>query len=209
MILLLPALIVVYFLLCLVLPPKIGKKAVVSYAKIGMDGDTSGAGERILWTDDNEQALNWRLHLIASARESIIMTAFYFYADESGKDLISALLQAADRGVQIRILIDALNGGFFITRDACFQCLLSHPKVEFRLYNPLNRCFFWRINFRMHDKYLIADDKCYLLSGRNLTDSFLGTYRERFNVDRDVLVYEENPGAYSSLTQVRNYFEVI
>ena len=36
----------------------------------------------------------------------------------------------------------------------------------------------------MHDKYVIVDDKMYLLGGRNSNDIFLGDYTTDINVDQ-------------------------
>jgi len=40
---------------------------------------------------------------------------------------------------------------------------------------------------RMHDKYLIADGKTYILGGRNTYNYFLGEFPGHKNYDRDVL----------------------
>ena len=40
----------------------------------------------------------------------------------------------------------------------------------------------------MHDKYLIADGKTYVLGGRNTYNYFLGDFPGHKNYDRDVLV---------------------
>ena len=61
----------------------------------------------------------------------------------------------------------------------------------------------------MHDKYLIADDFAYILGGRNTDNRFLGNYQEHYNVDRDILVYETEPGAGQSYQQLMNYFEAV
>ncbi len=87
--------------------------------------------------------------------------------------------------------------------------LSSHENVEIRLYNPINLLTPWKINYRMHDKYLIADDFAYILGGRNTDNRFLGNYQEHYNVDRDILVYETEPGAGQSYQQLMNYFEAV
>lgn len=53
-----------------------------------------------------------------------------------------------------------------------FRELTSHPNVEVRFYNNINLLTPWRANYRMHDKYLIADDFAYMLGGRNTGDLF-------------------------------------
>ena len=41
------------------------------------------------------------------------------------------------------------------------------------------------------------------------TNRFLGNYQEHYNVDRDILVYETEPGAGQSYQQLMNYFEAV
>ena len=67
----------------------------------------SGERAKILFT--NEEALKERLSLIANARERIVLSTFDFKADNSGKWMLSALYDAAERGVQVEVLIDGFS----------------------------------------------------------------------------------------------------
>ncbi len=89
--------------------------------------------------------------------------------------------------------------------SAAFQALLSCETAEARFYNPLS-VRLWQISYRMHDKYLIADDTAYILGGRNTKDLSLAADG---NLDRDVLVYEGGADEPSTLAQLRQYFEEI
>ena len=60
--------------------------------------------DRACIIEDNEEALELRLRMIAQARERIVLSTFEFRADESGKDILSALMAAAKRGVEVKIL---------------------------------------------------------------------------------------------------------
>lgn len=60
---------------------------------------------------------------------------------------------------------------------------------------------------RMHDKYLVADRKTYMLGGRNTYDYFLGDFPGHKNYDRDVFVHCENPTSESSVEELLRYFE--
>ena len=74
-------------------------------------------------------------------------------------------------------------------RQELFYALSSHPNVEIRIYNPLNLLTPWKLMGRMHDKYVIVDEKAYLLGGRNTFDYFIGNYTdENVSYDREVLV---------------------
>lgn len=166
--------------------------------------------ERVLCIDDNTEALLWRLRVIGTARSELVLSTFEFRDDNSGRDIMCALFQAAERGVHIRIFIDGLNGKIKLAKSDCFHALTSHPNVEVKLYAPINLLKPWNITFCMHDKYLIADQSVYILGGRNVYDYFLGNYPGRKNIDRDLLVYETDQMCKdSSLVQLQNYFESI
>ena len=59
--------------------------------------------------DDNLESLLWRLRMINNAKHRIFMSTFIMKADNSGKDIIAALVKAAERGVEEYILIDAVG----------------------------------------------------------------------------------------------------
>ena len=199
-----------YLLLGGLVPPLFHKEIPEFTGGLGLGTESNEAAlERVRCIDDNEEALIWRLKLIESAQEEIILSTFDLREDNSGRDMMACLLQAADRGVKVKIFVDGINGMLQLWDSDCFNVLAAHPNVEAKLYNPVNLLLPWRLNYRMHDKYLIADDTAYLLGGRNTNDLFLGNYRESYNIDRDILVYEEEGAASGSLAQLREYFESI
>lgn len=169
----------------------------------------STSNERIMCIDDNEDALLWRLRMIENAEELIVLATFDLRADESGTDIMSALYIAAERGVNVKILVDGIYKPIFLNKSDTFHALCAHENVEARFYNPLNLKNIYKVNYRMHDKYLIIDDKMYMLGGRNTNDIFLGNYQKGINIDRDILVYETEPGEGESLQQLNAYFEQI
>lgn len=196
----------VYMAVCLILPPLFHPAAGDPESGRVLQ---SGAQERVRSIDDNLEALLWRLRLIEEAQEELILCTFDFRDDNSGRDMMAALFHAADRGVKVRIMVDGINGGLYLNRSKNFQELAAHENVQAKLYNPVSLRTPWRINYRMHDKYLIADDFAYILGGRNTDDLFLGNYVDSYNEDRDLLVYETEPGEGRSFLQLRDYFEQI
>ena len=137
--------------------------------------------ERAVIIEKNSQALLERVRLIQNAKDEIILSTFAFKSDESGKLILGALHDAADRGVH----------------------------VEIKLYNKANPLKPWKTMGRMHDKYLIADGKIYILGGRNTYNYFLGDFPGHKNFDRDVLVVCDEPQKDNSVNQLWNYFETI
>lgn len=166
-------------------------------------------GERVACMDSNADAMVWRLRLIRSARERLILSTFDLRPDETGLDILAALQEAADRGIRIQILVDGICDAMYLRGDAQFQSLCAMPNVEAKSYNPINLLKPWMLNYRMHDKYLIADDHVYLLGGRNTYDLFLREDLDRYNIDRDVLVYTPEPEKAGSLDALMAYFDEI
>ena len=195
-----------------VLLPLFCKKPDKEYAenlrKTEFTAETTGT-EKICCIDDNEEALLWRLRMIGTARESIVLSTFDLRADENGTKLLAALNCAASRGVKIQLLIDGIYQQLFLAGSSDFQALASYDNVEVGVYNPVTPANLFKVNYRMHDKYLIVDEKMYLLGGRNSNDIFLGDQTKGINVDRDILVYDTSGGQGESLQQMEDYFHKI
>lgn len=170
--------------------------------------DTSDR-ERIRCIDDNEEALLWRLRMIGKAKGSIVLSTFDLRADDSGTDLLAALNNAAEKGVEVKLLIDGIYQQLFLNKSKEFQALAARENVEVGVYNPVSPVGLFKFNYRMHDKYLIADNEMYLLGGRNSNDIFLGDKTTGINVDRDILVYDTTKGKGESLQELEAYFQQI
>ena len=159
--------------------------------------------------EDNAQALLERIRLIEGAKERIILSTFDFHSDDSGKIIIGALLDAADRDVQVFVLVDGFDYWLQMEWNPYFYALSSHENVTLKVYNRANPLIPWRSMGRLHDKYLIADDSAYLLGGRNVYDYFLGDTKGHRNYDRDVLVRCDRNGTNSSLSRLEAYFDTM
>jgi putative cardiolipin synthase len=153
--------------------------------------------------DRNEDALRWRLALIDAARYSLDLQYYLWYGDATGKVMTKHVLDAADRGVRVRIIVDDINtmisdAATVMQRDSRAALLDAHPNIELRLYNAWrNRAIadrvgealseMERLNQRMHNKALIVDNRAAIVGGRNLGDDYMGLH-EAFNFhDLDVL----------------------
>ena len=137
-------------------------------------------------------AFTLRLGLIKHAQISIDAKYYVWQTDLTGLLLLSAIREAADRGVKVRMLLDD-NG--MADLDAIIHELNQHEMIDIRLYNPfvfrtfkvINLLFdFFRLNRRMHNKALIVDGVLGLSGGRNIGDEYFGFEEDDF-VDLDVL----------------------
>jgi len=170
-------------------------------SEIRAEYGSEASGFRLL--DRNEDGLRWRLALIDSASHSIDVQYYLWYGDTAGRILAKRLLDAADRGVRVRMLLDDLNtlisdAATVVLRDDVVARIDAHPNVELRLFNPWSSRElagrvgeatgdFQRINQRMHNKAMIVDNRAAILGGRNIGDEYMGL-NALFNFhDLDVL----------------------
>ena len=171
--------------------------------------NSMAAGARVRCIDDNQEALLWRLRLIDTARESVVLSTYDFTDGEIGKDIMAALLAASDRGVEVRILVDGMNGALHLRGSSAFRALIARENVEAKFYNPINLLTPWKSNYHLHDKYLIADELAFLVGGRNVDEPSLGSGAGRKNADRDVLVWFADDAEPTLLTQLRGYSDSV
>jgi putative cardiolipin synthase len=154
---------------------------------------------RVLLLEGGQDALLARIHLIRAARESIAVQTFIFTEDDTGYVILNELLQAARRGVDVRVLLDQLYSPADVQLLA--RLAQAHRNFELRLYNPTFGeahtdpvqfvagivCCFFRFNQRMHNKLLLVDDAVGITGGRNYQNRYFD-WDPAFNYrDRDVL----------------------
>ncbi len=119
------------------------------------------------------------LHGLTVAAERTLDVQYYLWEnDGSGRRLLAALLDAADRGVQVRLLLDDIGAP---SSDPELARLDAYPNVEVRLYNPFPRRFGLvlgvlfqsrRVSRRMHNKAFVADRTAAVVGGRNVGDRY-------------------------------------
>ncbi len=150
--------------------------------------------------NDSEAAMVARINLIRAARNSIDIQTYIWDQDDAGQLVLNELLQAARRGVKVRILADQLFS--FGNPDLLDRLATAHANLEIRLYNPTFHesqtsaieftagivCCFMKFNQRMHNKLLLVDDTIGITGGRNYQDRYFDWDDDFDYVDRDVMV---------------------
>lgn len=155
----------------------------------------------------SEPALVARLSLIRAARHTIDVQTYIWDQDDAGKLVLDELVQAARRGVRVRILADQLSSfGDLALLDRLAR---ASPNLQVRLYNPTFHeastsplewaagiaCCFFKFNQRMHNKVLVVDATAGITGGRNYQDRYFDWDDDFDYVDRDVLVGGPAAGA--------------
>lgn len=79
--------------------------------------------DRATVIEDNKDALNERIRLMEQAKERIFMSTFDFCSDDSGMDMLSVLLEAANRGIDVKIFVDGFNSWINMEGNPYFYAL--------------------------------------------------------------------------------------
>ncbi|WP_241972456.1 phospholipase D family protein [Aliidiomarina haloalkalitolerans] len=142
---------------------------------------------------DALEAFAARLLLVENAEKTLDVQYYIWRNDDTGRLLLSALHEAAERGVRVRLLLDDLNSG---PLEGILTHLHAHPNIEVRMFNPFparrSRVLgfitdFNRANRRMHNKSFTADNQVTIIGGRNIGDSYFGAGEGFLFTDLDVL----------------------
>jgi cardiolipin synthase len=123
------------------------------------------AGHRLTLYPSGADRLQALLRMIAEARESLRIVFYIFARDTSGTRVRDALVEAARRGVAVKIMVD----GFGAEADAAFFAPLTEAGGRFWCFLPkLTR----RYLIRNHQKIVLADERAAMIGGFNVEDSY-------------------------------------
>jgi len=138
-------------------------------------------------------AFTARIALIDRAEKSLDLQYYIWHPDTTGILMGEHVLLAADRGVRVRLLLDDLDTA---GKGRALMLMDSHPNIEVRLYNPFlyrsARAMDFvtdlkRVNRRMHNKSLTADNVATIVGGRNIGNEYFGAVSHAEFSDLDVL----------------------
>lgn len=147
--------------------------------------------------DSNLDAFLARVQLAQAAERTLDVQSYIIWGDQTGRLLAGRLLEAADRGVRVRILVDDVNVTW---KDSWITRLDAHPNVEVRVFNPfLGTRKSWllvlwdvleagRLVRRMHNKLFAVDNAVAIIGGRNIGDEYFAARADVNFEDLDVLV---------------------
>src|SRR5579883_1262338 len=153
------------------------------------------SGIRLL--SSGESAFDSLIALADHAERTLDVQYYIIRQDDSARSILQHLRAAADRGVRVRVLVDDLNTA---GEDRRFMHLEEHANIDVRLFNPFpgGRSATWtrilnslsdipRINHRMHNKLMVADNALAITGGRNIGDEYFARDKRSNFIDLDVV----------------------
>lgn len=143
--------------------------------------------------NDGLDAFTARIVLLEQAQSSVDIQYYLYHREKTGILLTKAILDAADRGVRIRLLLDDMSQG---DKENELLALTEHANIDVRLFNPLSHrnvrmlsfvTDYSRVSRRMHNKSFIVDGQLFIVGGRNIGDAYFSGDEGAQFVDLDVL----------------------
>jgi putative cardiolipin synthase len=160
------------------------------------DGHAGDSGYHLLHI--GVDGLAARVQMIRRAERTLDLQYFIFRGDETGTLIREELRHAADRGVRVRVLVD---DGDTVPGDEQLLELDGYTNVQVRIFNPFdtrshnvlvrNLDFLFnksRLDYRMHNKLLVADNAIALIGGRNIGNQYFQVAPESQFADDEVFV---------------------
>lgn len=124
------------------------------------------AGNRLELIETGEERLRALIELVAGARESLVVLMYMYNPDRTGEIVRDALVEAALRGVRVRLLID----GFGSAAPPSFFAALDESGGEYCVFNPT---YGRRYLVRNHQKLVVADNRVAIIGGANIDDTYM------------------------------------
>lgn len=124
------------------------------------------AGNSVEALVDGVQAYPAMLEAIESARGSVMLASYIFNGDGIGAQFVDALARAAQRGVEVRVLIDDVDVRF--TRSSAAKPL-ARAGVRVGIFNPpIVPARMNAVHLRNHRKILVVDGALGFTGGMNI-----------------------------------------
>lgn len=135
----------------------------------GFGLDVAGHSFRFLLAgDERRHAL---VELIDSARSSLKLCFYMFQPDASGNKVRGALIRAAQRGVDVHLILDAFGSD----APRSFLGPIERAGGKVSIFQPR-----WNVRYliRNHQKFVVADDRSVLTGGFNVSDHYFASPQE-------------------------------
>lgn len=131
-------------------------------------------GNRVEVFFEGRSAFTAMQQAAATAEREILLESYIFKDDSTGRAALETLAAAAERGLAVRVLADALGSA---ETHSGFWREMERRGIEVHLYHPMFS-HFWYQPFRDHRKILVVDRRTAFTGGMNIGEEY-GSFRPR------------------------------
>jgi cardiolipin synthase A/B len=138
-------------------------------------------GNAVVALENGENAFPLMLEAIRGARHTVWLSTYIFETDPVGREFIAALAAAAERGAQVRVLIDGI--GEWYSWPHAVRLLRRAGVRAARFLPPRLAMPVLSLNLRNHRKLLIVDGEVGFVGGMNIGGREVGKAQHRRMAD--------------------------
>ncbi len=173
-------------------PPDHAQPVIAANESVG--GMAALTGNRMSLMSEGDDAIDRIISAIDRATDHVHLLFYIWLPDISGTKVAEAIIRAEGRGVQCRIIVDAL-GSRGLVRSALWgrmeqagaECVTAFPWGL-----PFISVLFQRLDLRNHRKIVVIDNRLAFTGSRNCADAAFAV-KARFGPWVDLLVQVEGP----------------
>jgi len=147
-------------------------------------------GNKITPLYNGEQAYPAMLAAISMAKESIFFSSYIFTPDKIGQQFVDALIAAAGRGIDVRVLVDAFGEMYSLKK---VRRKFRNTKVQFAAFLPFTLLGSFYFNLRNHRKILVVDNRYGFTGGMNIRDRHMAMDKNNQQRIIDIHFHLEGP----------------
>ncbi|MBU3030332.1 cardiolipin synthase [Paracoccus sp. XHP0099] len=173
-------------------PPDFERPIIAANAAVG--GLPALGGNRVDLLEEADTAIDRLVEAINGARDHVHILFYIWLSDQSGGKVAEAVRRAAARGVDCRIIVDAVGSRLLVRspywaqmKGAGADCVTAFPWSL-----PIVSFLYRRLDLRNHRKILVVDNRVAFTGSRNCSDMAFAT-KPRFAPWVDVLFRVEGP----------------
>lgn len=152
------------------------------------------SGNYLTLEPEGDEAIDALVQAMDGASDHIHILFYIWLDDPSGRKVAQAAIRAVQRGVHVRVIIDAIgsrgfarSGNWTQMRHAGIECVEAFP-----LGLPLISALFQRMDLRNHRKIVVIDNHLAFSGSRNCSDQAFAI-KPRFAPWVDIFMRIEGP----------------
>jgi cardiolipin synthase len=137
-----------------------------------VDGPSLVGGNRVSILENGIEIFPAMLSAIAAAEKSVHMEMYIFWSDGVGARFRDALAERAQRGVEVRVLLDGVGSPKGLARKDVAILRRAGARVEF--FRPVRPWMLDVLNRRTHRRILVVDGRVGFTGGVGIADVWDG-----------------------------------
>jgi len=147
--------------------------------------DGYSTGHQVSWLRGGAEFFNVLIDQIKNSKKSIHFQVYLLESDQTGEKVISALIDAAKRGVEVNVVIDDFGSAKL---DLADEKRLVASGVYLKRFQPYASLGDFYVGRRLHHKVFVFDESIAIVAGMNIANRYHGGPENHAWLDYGIMV---------------------